>query len=193
VIFPYRIEVNTASVCLIKYYLATITVAALAFVMPTWSQAAEAVDLPQVTHKADVFERLWRAYPNKANKAEAINAWNDLKISDEELDKMRLAYPSWRYSSEWIGHRGKRVPPLATWLNERMWEKEPPPQHPLTLAEGSSFLLQPFYFLPRVAYAITAPIAGGVVYLFDHDKGKQIVGSSVEAPWVWHEFIGDDE
>ena len=161
--------------------------------LPVWSQGHEPAEMPQVTHKADVFERLWRVYPNKSNKGEAIEAWNNIKITDEELDKMRLAYPSWRFSAQWMIKRGKNVPPLATWLNERMWEKEAPPQAPLTLAETSSFLLQPLYFVPRVAYAITGTIISGVVYPFDQDKGKKMFGSSLEAPWVWHEFLGDGE
>ena len=144
---------------------------------------------PTVTHKADVFERLWNVYPNKSDRNGAIQAWNNLKVTDEELYKMRVAFPSWKFSSQWMEEEGKNVPPLATWLGDRMWEKQPPPQAPPTVSELSSFLIQPFYFVSRVVYAVGGTLVGGVMYPFDSAKADTVLNSSWRAPWVWHEFL----
>lgn len=144
-----------------------------------------------VSHRPDVFERLWKIYPNKSDKAGAIAAWDTLKVTEEELFKMRVAYPRWRFSSEWMKEEGRHVPPLAIWLGERMWEKEPPPQAPPTAAELSSFLIQPLYLAPRVAYAITGSLVGGLVYPFHQAAAGKVWDSSLNGPWVWHEFVGN--
>ena len=147
---------------------------------------------PTVSHKADVFGRLWNIYPNKSNRTGAVEAWNNLKVSDEELFKMRTAYPLWAFSSEWMKEKGRHVPPLAVWLSERIWEKEPPPQAPLTAAELSSFLIQPLYLAPRLAFAITGTMVGGLVYPFDQTTAGKVWDTSLKAPWVWHEFLAGE-
>lgn len=147
---------------------------------------------PGADHLPKVFEKLWKVYPNKTDKEGAIEAWNRLKVSDEELKQMRLAYPQWRFSSQWTTEGGRHVPPLATFLSDRMWEKEPPPQAPPTVQELSSFLIQPLYLAPRLAYAISGAVVGALVYPWDATAGKKVWDSSLGAPWVWHEFIGPE-
>jgi hypothetical protein len=159
---------------------------------PTTTAASESLT---VTHKPKVFERLWKVYPNKQDKAGAVKAWNDLHISDEDLDKMRAAYPRWKFSADWAREKGKHVPTLATFLNERMWEKEPPPpapMPPIRLAEISSFLLQPLYLAPRLAYAIAGSVVGGLIWPVSHPTAQKVWDSSLGAPWVWHDFIAPE-
>jgi hypothetical protein len=167
----------------------------LALVM-CWSVAVMAQELPQepvVTHMPDVFERLWSVYPNKTDRQGAVQAWNDLRLTEEELNKMRLEYPRWRFSSEWTRSRGKHVPPLSKWLGERMWERDPPPPAPPTLAELSSFLIQPLYLAPRLAYAAPIWLAGILAYPWDPDAGDRMLKAGAEPPWVWHEFLMRDD
>jgi hypothetical protein len=157
--------------------------------VPVAAESTEATSEHTVTHKPRIFKRFWSAYPNKSDREGAIDAWNNAQLSDEDLVKMAQGFAVWKDSVEWRKQRGRNVPPMATWLNERMWEKEAPPQAPLTLAEVSSFLVQPLYLAPRLAYAIAGSVAGGLVYPLNQDAGKKILGSSLESTWVWHEFI----
>lgn len=171
-------------------------IAVLVLWFPVVSVSAQPPDAhseePTVSHKPDVFGRLWKIYPNKSDRTAAVEAWNNLKVSEEELFKMRTAYPHWEFSSEWMKEKGRNVPPLATWLGERMWEKDPPPQAPLTAAELSSFLIQPLYLAPRLAFAITGTMVGGLVYPFDQTVAGKILDTSLKAPWVWHEFLAGE-
>ena len=149
-----------------------------------------------VTHKPEVFAKLWKVYPNKEGKEAAIQAWNDLKVSDEDLNNMRAAYPRWRFSAVWMQEKGKHVPPLAQFLSERMWEKPPPPPAPappLHFAEASSFLIQPIYLVPRLAFAVSGVIVAGVVWPFDNALGHKVWDTSIGAPWVWHELWKEPE
>ena len=155
----------------------------------------EAAELA-VAHRPDTFKKLWKVWPNKKEKEAAIQAWNDLKVTDEELDRMRVAFPRWKFSEDWMKERGKYAPTLATWLNERMWEKEPPPPAPappLRVAEASSFLIQPIYLVPRLAFAVSGVIVAGVVWPFDHALGHKVWDTSIGAPWVWHELWEESE
>lgn len=171
-------------------------IAVLVLCLPVVSVSAQTPEAlstePTVNHLPDVFGRLWEIYPNKSGRTAAVEAWNSLKVSDEELFKMRTAYPLWAFSSEWMKEKRRNVPPLATWLSERMWEKEPPPQAPLTAAELSSFLLQPLYLAPRLAFAITGTMVGGLVYPFDQTAAGKVWDTSLKAPWVWHEFLAGE-
>ena len=150
---------------------------------------------PAVNHLPKVFENLWKVYPNKTDKEAAIQAWNTLKVSDEELKQMRMATPQWFDSAEWKREKGAHVPPLATFLTDRMWEQEAPPlapPPPIRPAELSSFLIQPIYLAPRLAYAISGSVVGGMVYPFDQTAAGKVWDSSLNAPWVWHEFIASE-
>lgn len=152
---------------------------------------------PGVTHRSQVFERLWKVYPNKTDKEGAIEAWNRLQVSDEELKQMRIAYPQWKNSLEWTRDKGANVPPLSKWLGDRMWELEAPPPAPpppIHAAEVSSFVVQPIYLAPRLAYALSGTVVGAVVYPFNPSAAGKVWNSSLYAPWVWHElFAGEDD
>jgi len=152
--------------------------------------------IADVTHKTEVFQKLWRVYPNKEGQEAAIQAWNELQISEEELNEMRAAYPRWKFSDEWMREGGKHVPPLASWLNERMWKKEPPPpapMPPLRLAEASSILLQPLYLAPRLAFAISGTVIGGIIWPVNEAAANKVWDASVDAPWVWHQFVSGEK
>lgn len=150
---------------------------------------------PTGDHLPKVFERLWKVYPNKTDKEGAREAWNRLRVSDEELTQMRIAFPQWRDSIEWKREKGAHVPPLSEWLNERMWEQEAPPpapSPPLHLAEVSTFLVQPIYLAPRLAFAISGTVVGGVVWPFSQTAAAKVWDASLNSPWVWHQFIAGE-
>jgi hypothetical protein len=172
--------------------MAVVLVVTLVLLFPFRAYAevgSDVSEMPTVTYKPKIFERLWKVYPNKEAKEAAIQSWNKLQVSDEELDSMRAAFPLWTSSEEWTKQKGRYVPPLTKWLDERMWEKEPPPEAPLRIAEVSSFLIQPIYLAPRLAFALGGAIIAGVVYPWDQTFGESIWETSIGAPWVWHEFL----
>lgn len=151
---------------------------------------------PGVAHRPQVFEKLWKVYPNKSDKEGAIEAWNTLRVSDEELKQMRIAYPQWKNSLEWTREKRAHVPPLSKWLGDRMWEFETPPPAPappVHAAEVSSLVVQPIYLAPRLAYAISGTVVGVMVYPFNQAAAGKVWNSSFYAPWVWHELIAGDE
>ena len=150
---------------------------------------------PGAEHLPKVFEKLWKVYPNKTDKEAAMEAWNKLRVSDEELKQMRIVYPQWKNSSEWTREKGAHVPPLSKWLTDRMWEQEAPPPAPpppLHLAEASTFLVQPIYLAPRLAFAISGTIVGGVVWPFNQTAAASVWDASLNSPWVWHQFIAGE-
>lgn len=150
---------------------------------------------PGVEHLPKVFGKLWKVYPNKTDREGAIEAWNRLKVTDEELKQMRIAYAQWKSSAEWTREKGAHVPPLSKWLTDRMWEQEAPPPAPpppLHVAEASSFLVQPLYLAPRLAFAISGTLVGGVVWPFDQAAAAKVWDASLRGPWVWHQFIAGE-
>ena len=171
-------------------FIALIAAGSLMIFGQTW--ADEESTEARVTHKPKVFERLWKVYPNKEGHSEAVQAWNELHVSDQELNAMRVAFPRWKFSEPWMKDKGKHVPPLATWLRDRMWEQEPPPpapQPPVRWSEVSSFLLQPLYLVPRLALAVSGAAVGGVIWPFDSATAKKVWDFSFDSPWLWHEFV----
>lgn len=74
-----------------------------------------------------LFDRFWAAYPLKAGKAAAAQAFAKL-AADEPLLARLLAALAWQVRSErWTKDGGRFIPHASTWLNGRRWEDEPPP------------------------------------------------------------------
>jgi len=76
----------------------------------------------------EVFERFWRAYPNKVGKKSALKAWERLKLTpdDQRLAAMRAGLDAAKLSPQWREEKGRYIPHAATWLNGERWTDELP-------------------------------------------------------------------
>lgn len=72
------------------------------------------------------FEDFWKVYPNKVKKGAAKTAWRAGKldgIADRIIDDVNK-----RCDTEWTGDGAQFVPHPTTYLHQRRWEDETPPQ-----------------------------------------------------------------
>jgi hypothetical protein len=69
------------------------------------------------------FLTAYAAYPRKVGKAEAAKVWTRQK-PDLSTVVSALAWQS--KQPDWTKDGGQFVPHMATWLNQRRWEDEPP-------------------------------------------------------------------
>lgn len=69
------------------------------------------------------FDKFWKKYPKKQNRARALKAWiqqkPDLKVCLESLKKHKR-------SDQWLEDEGKFIPYASTWINGEQWEDELP-------------------------------------------------------------------
>lgn len=72
---------------------------------------------------AGAFDRFWAAYPKKAGKGAAMQAFR--RITGVPVDVMLYAIEQQRHSRQWQEDNGRYIPNPATWLNQRRWEDEP--------------------------------------------------------------------
>ena len=70
----------------------------------------------------DLFERFWRAYPCKKDKAAARREWDKLKPDRKLMSAMSAALTKAMASDEW--QRGIGIPYACRWLSHRRWEDE---------------------------------------------------------------------
>lgn len=75
--------------------------------------------------KPERFDRLWRYYPSGKAKQRAIEAWDKLRLSDEDIAAMGRALKDQMSSDLW--QRGIGIPYLSAYLNGRRWEDEDRP------------------------------------------------------------------
>lgn len=73
------------------------------------------------------FEAFWGAYPRKVGKGAAEKAWGKIRPSQKLLAEMLEAIDRAKRSEQWQREGGKYIPNPATWLNQRRWEDELPP------------------------------------------------------------------
>lgn len=82
-------------------------------------------DLLSAPDKPDAeseFNQFWKAYPYKAGKDKALEAWDK---KHPPLDKC-LSTLDWQIKSEqWTKEAGKFIPMPATWINQGRWKDEP--------------------------------------------------------------------
>jgi hypothetical protein len=100
---------------------------------PIAPKGAKRTRLPkkQPDWKPERFNGLWAYYPRGEAKQKAIQAWDRLQPSDEEIDAMARALERQIRSPEW--QEGRYIPYLSTWLNQERWtdeERQPPPPGP---------------------------------------------------------------
>lgn len=69
----------------------------------------------------ELFERFWKAYPRKEDKASARREWDRLKPDRELMMTMSAALARAKTSDEWL--RGIGIPYACRWLRNRRWEE----------------------------------------------------------------------
>ena len=72
----------------------------------------------------DLFDRFWKLYPNKKNKANARKAWAKLKVTDHLFDQIAAGLARYCASPDWVKDGGQFIPHPTTWLNGKRWEDE---------------------------------------------------------------------
>ena len=82
--------------------------------------------------KPEVFERLWKVWPNQEARDNAIREWDEQAATDDDITAMQRVFPHWKSSDRWNKENGKYVMTLARWLNEHRWKEPPPPPPPST-------------------------------------------------------------
>ncbi|MEH6565585.1 MAG: phage replication protein [Halopseudomonas sp.] len=75
----------------------------------------------------DLFAKFYRLYPNKKGKANAVKAWNKLKLTDDLINQIFDGLARYCVSADWLKDGGQFVPHPATWLNGKRWEDEVKP------------------------------------------------------------------
>jgi hypothetical protein len=74
------------------------------------------------------FDRFWRSYPKRIGKGAAEKAFKKIKPSESLLQTMILAIENFTESEQWKKDGGQYIPNPATWLNQKRWEDEVPPE-----------------------------------------------------------------
>lgn len=70
----------------------------------------------------ELFERFWRAYPCKKDKASARREWDKLKPDHKLMMTMSAALDKAKASDEW--QRGIGIPYACRWLRNQRWTDE---------------------------------------------------------------------
>lgn len=76
--------------------------------------------------KVDLFDRFWKLYPRKQDKAKARKAFAKLKVTDDLFAQIGQALAAQAASHDWCKDGGRFIPLPTTWLNGRRWEDEAP-------------------------------------------------------------------
>jgi hypothetical protein len=74
------------------------------------------------------FKEFWEAYPRKTGKGAAEKAYKKINPSKELHETMIRAVRSAALSKQWKKDGGQFIPNPATWLNQKRWEDEIPPE-----------------------------------------------------------------
>lgn len=83
---------------------------------------------PMCTQGAqDGFEKFWKLYPRKVDKAKAEKAWNKLDMTPVLFTEICTALAKQASSLDWLKSGGQYIPHATTWLNGRRWEDEVSP------------------------------------------------------------------
>ena len=82
------------------------------------------IEIENECYTPEAFDVFWKAYPKKVNKAAARRAFAKVTVSLETLTR---AVAKQKLSAQWQSDGGRYIPYPATWLNQRRWEDELPP------------------------------------------------------------------
>lgn len=95
--------------------------------VPAVSRDTRALALSDVpVHDPAGFEMFWRACVKRKKRADACQAWDELRPGQDTQARIleRLAWG--RRDPEWLKNQGEFVPLPATFLRGRRWTDEPP-------------------------------------------------------------------
>lgn len=71
------------------------------------------------------FREIWKVYPRKVSKQDALKAFKDIHELDEELARVIFkAVKAARNTPQWNEDGGKYIPYPGTWIRGRKWEDE---------------------------------------------------------------------
>lgn len=70
------------------------------------------------------FEKFWKAYPKKTDKAKALKWFEKNKPDDNLVNFMIKQVNRFKDTQEWKKSNGQFIPYPTTWLNGRRWEDE---------------------------------------------------------------------
>ena|GEM_PF-3510650 len=96
------------------------------------------VDLSTTRDRVQSFMEFWEAYPRKAGKRAAEEAWRKLKPNEALLVEILSAIETAKRSRQWQRDDGQYIPNPVTWLNQRRWEDETPAPAPSKSFSGLS-------------------------------------------------------
>ena len=88
-----------------------------------------------LTKNNEGFDKFWKAYPKKMNKADALKAWSKV---DVPVETILTAVEAQKKTSQWTKDNGQFIPYPATWLRGRRWENEvdeDPKNSPVSLVD----------------------------------------------------------
>ena len=86
----------------------------------------------------ELFDRFWKLYPRKQDKAKAAKAFAKLKVTDELFSLIANGLAAQAASHDWTKDNGKFVPMPTTWLNGRRREDEVKPSANVHAFPGAS-------------------------------------------------------
>lgn len=72
----------------------------------------------------DYFEKFWKDYPKKRDKANAKKAFVKLNVNEALFDKIINALKIDIKSDQWFEENGKFIPYPSTWLHSKRWEDD---------------------------------------------------------------------
>jgi DNA-binding PadR family transcriptional regulator len=73
----------------------------------------------------ELFEKFWKAYPNKVAKKYAKSFFIKLKPTEELVERMIKAIEEQKNTEKWRKDNGQYIPNPSTWLNQGRWEDVP--------------------------------------------------------------------
>lgn len=73
----------------------------------------------------ELFEKFWKAYPNKVAKKYAKSFFIKLKPTEELVERMIKAIEEQKNTEKWRKDHGQYIPNPSTWLNQGRWEDVP--------------------------------------------------------------------
>lgn len=80
----------------------------------------------------DAFAAFWSLYPRKVARPKAAQSFG--KLTEAEQRAAIAAVPKFAASWKWR-MEPDYIPHPTTWLNQRRWEDEPPPEHPVATVQ----------------------------------------------------------
>ena len=89
-------------------------------------------------HERALFYDFWDSYPVKIGQDRAAEAWDRLRLSQEEIWQLMDGLTLWKNSLRWAEKGGKFIPRAARWLAEKHY-LEPPREN--TVPKGASGVL----------------------------------------------------